>query len=97
MKFLTVILSSIILFCSCKNNKKEKEINESIAVIKKDTAPSIEFLWETDSVFKTPESALYDETRQVIYVSNVNLNPRKKDENGFISKLDKNGNITELE
>ncbi|MFI1744353.1 hypothetical protein [Thalassobellus sediminis] len=91
------ILSSIILFYSCKKNKEEKKINQPLVEIKNEKTPNLEFLWETDSVFKTPESALFDNARNVIYVSNVNLNPRKKDGNGFISKLDKNGNIIELE
>tara|TARA_R110002050_G_scaffold184989_3_gene318817 strand:+ start:55438 stop:56331 length:894 start_codon:yes stop_codon:yes gene_type:complete len=97
IKILTVILSSILLSYSCKNNKEEKKINPPLVVIENEKTPSLEFLWETDSVFKTPESALFDKTRNVIYVSNVNLNPRKKDGNGFISKLDKSGNIIELE
>jgi len=95
IKILVALLVNILLFYSCKNNKNK--VNEPIVVIENEKTPNLEFLWETDSVFKTPESALFDSTRNVIYVSNVNLNPRKKDENGFISKLDKNGNIIELE
>ncbi len=92
---LITLLFGIILFYSCKNNKKVNEANTLIVTEEK--TPNLEFLWETDSVLKTPESALYDNTRNVIYVSNVNLNPRQKDNNGFISKLDNNGNIIELE
>lgn len=53
-------------------------------------------VWETDRVFKTPESALYDEERDQIYVSNVNGKPTDKDNNGFISILNTDGSIKEL-
>ena len=44
----------------------------------------------------TPESVIYDKQRDVFYVSNLNQEPRKKDENGFISRMDKDGNILDL-
>lgn len=58
-------------------------------------------LWETDAVFWTPESIVFDNTRRVLYVSNFN------DRGGFrkagdtlynecISKVDLNGNIVEF-
>ncbi|MEZ4826961.1 MAG: SMP-30/gluconolactonase/LRE family protein [Bacteroidia bacterium] len=53
-------------------------------------------VWATDTLLRTPESALYDEARNVIYVSNVNLNPRQKDGNGFISKISTSGEIIDL-
>ena len=104
MSILSKITSVFLLilgfiYTSCKNNNKEqlpeKTINETIKI--EDTkAPHLDLIWETDSVFKTPESVLFDKEREVIYVSNVNLNPRKKDNNGFISKLAKDGRIIEL-
>lgn len=53
-------------------------------------------VWRTDTTLLTPESVIYDKERDILYVSNLNLEPRMKDANGFISKLDKEGNITEL-
>ena len=53
-------------------------------------------VWETDSLFNKPESALFDAKNQVIYVSNINGKYRTKDGNGFISKVDLNGNIMDL-
>lgn len=53
-------------------------------------------VWRTDTTLRTPESVIYDRERDILYVSNLNLEPRIKDANGFISKLDKEGNITEL-
>jgi DNA-binding beta-propeller fold protein YncE len=74
-----------LFFCVSKNKIESK------------TTQKLELLWSTDSVFKTPESAVYDEKRAVIYVSNMNLNPRQKDGNGFISKVAKDGKIIQLE
>lgn len=53
-------------------------------------------VWETEKVFKTPESALYDAERNQIYVSNINGKPTIKDGNGFISILDTNGVVIKL-
>lgn len=59
-------------------------------------AQKLEMVWEAEGL-KTPESALYDEERDVIYVSNINGNPTEKDGKGFISILNADGTIKELE
>lgn len=96
---LTLYLLGLFCFFSCKNEKQAEKEQDAPVVTEVETPskPKLERLWETDSILKTPESALYDKARQTIYVSNVNFNPRKKDENGFISKLDKNGSVIALE
>ena len=48
--------------------------------------------WSAEG-FKAPESALLDEARGVLYVSNVNGNPTDKDGNGYISKLSPDGTV----
>ncbi|MDH3693119.1 MAG: SMP-30/gluconolactonase/LRE family protein [Gammaproteobacteria bacterium] len=53
--------------------------------------------WETETIFKQPESAIYDEKRDILYVSNINGEGMAKDGNGFISKLELDGTVTELE
>ncbi len=58
--------------------------------------PHLQKLWETDTIFKIPESAVIDAENQVIYVSNVNGSPWELDGNGFISKIDFSGNILNL-
>ncbi len=58
---------------------------------------SVEKLWETEAVFKNPESALNDGQRGVIYVSNVNGDANAKDGNGFISRLSPDGRVLELQ
>ncbi|QGK73824.1 ATP-binding protein [Flavobacterium sp. SLB02] len=50
-------------------------------------------VWESDSLFLKPESALYDPSRKIIYISNINGEYLAKDGNGFISKIKTNGEI----
>jgi DNA-binding beta-propeller fold protein YncE len=50
-------------------------------------------LWETDPGLKIPESVLYDSVTGLIFVSNIEGNPSKKDSTGFISTLSADGNI----
>jgi len=59
-------------------------------------AQSFELVWETDAVFKVPESVCFDEIRNQIYVSNINGKPTVKDNNGFISILNTDGSIKKL-
>ena len=49
-------------------------------------------LWTIDGLSQ-PESALYDEKTDAVYISNVNGDPGAKDGNGFIAKAGLNGKI----
>jgi DNA-binding beta-propeller fold protein YncE len=70
--------------------------NSSIGQTIKKTGPALEQLWSSDTLFRTPESVIYDKVDHVFYVSNVNLKPWEKDGNGFISILDRKGKIKKL-
>ena len=59
-------------------------------------AQKLEKVWEAD-VLKVPESALYDASRDVIFVSNINGNSAEKDGKGFITLLNPDGTVKELE
>lgn len=57
----------------------------------------LEKAWETEPVFFTPESAVFDEKRDQIYISNYNTFPRDLETtDDFISVLDLNGKILSL-
>ncbi|MFD2515426.1 SMP-30/gluconolactonase/LRE family protein [Pontibacter locisalis] len=57
----------------------------------------LEQAWATDNTLRTPESALFDAQRNTIYVSNINkMSGSKKDGDGFISKVNNNGEVEEL-
>lgn len=52
--------------------------------------------WESDSLFLKPESALYDSSVDLIYISNINGEYLAKDGNGFISRIHTDGTIESL-
>ncbi len=91
-----LLLVSVISICvwSCNTKNKKKELKEDVKVEK--LKPSLELVWETDSLLTTCEAVLYDKASQTIYVSNVNNNPWGKDDNGFISTINTKGEITNL-
>lgn len=60
------------------------------------SAQQLEKVWETDVELKTPESVLFDEDRNVMYVANINGDPTEKDGNGFISILNSDGSAKNL-
>ena len=102
MNRLIISLSIVVLgsLFSCNSEKAKKESvkgESSLELVKKAPDPRFELVWETDSIFKTTESCLYDVKRDVIYVSSVNNAPRTKDNNGFISTLSKNGELIKLD
>ncbi|MGC6430525.1 MAG: hypothetical protein ACON5F_05745 [Jejuia sp.] len=92
MRKLPFYILIILAVLSCNNEKKNKKNNILIQAVE----PTLEFLWETDTLLTTCESVLYDKSSQTIYVANVNNAPWEKDNNGFISKLNTEGEITNL-
>lgn len=59
-------------------------------------AQQLEKVWETDKIFASPESVLYDNVSGFIYVSSINGNSGDKDGNGFISRLHTDGSVRDL-
>lgn len=60
-------------------------------------AQKLKKVWECSEGLKVPESVIYDEQRDVIYVANINGNSSEKDGNGFISVLNSDGTLKELQ
>jgi hypothetical protein len=54
---------------------------------------SLDKIWQSDTILRTPESVLYDAGAMILYVSNMNSAPGSKKESGFISKMDLNGKM----
>jgi DNA-binding beta-propeller fold protein YncE len=91
------LLTFALLFSLSCTPEKEQRTADIIEQVPEETAtPGLTQLWASDTLLRTPESVLYDRQREVIYVANVNLNPWEKDGNGFISRMDLQGNITDL-
>jgi sugar lactone lactonase YvrE len=53
--------------------------------------------WETDTLLKVPEGALYDANNKVIYVSNIDGQPWEKDNKGSIGKVGLDGKIISVD
>ncbi|MFC2107650.1 hypothetical protein ACFLRY_04885, partial [Bacteroidota bacterium] len=69
----------------------------SLAIIAQQNASNdYEKLWESEEVFQVPESVYCDNDNNILYVSNINGSAVVKDDNGFISKLGKDGKVVEL-
>lgn len=92
-KYIVITCLSLSLVFSCGKKKEQPKEVEAVKTIKK---PTLELIWETDSLLTTCESVLYDKASQTIYVSNINNGPWEKDNNGFISTINTKGEITEL-
>lgn len=80
------------MLASCKGGSKKKDTETDNVVRQLEIAE----IWRSDTSLMTPESVIYDRKRDLFYVTNMNMEPRLKDGNGFISKMDKVGNINDL-
>jgi outer membrane protein assembly factor BamB len=60
-------------------------------------AQRLEKVWQTTADLKTPESVLYYQEMDVIFVANINGDPTAKDGNGFISILNPDGSEKKLD
>lgn len=87
-KITSVILTLVILTMgsiSCSNQQK------------KAAKPELTKVWETEAIFKVPESVCYDPAEKMLYISNINGKPLDKDTNGFISKCGLDGKVISFE
>jgi sugar lactone lactonase YvrE len=55
--------------------------------------PKLEKVWESEPVFTTAESVIYDPVTKVIYVSNIDGQPWDEDGKGSIGKLGTDGKV----
>jgi len=53
--------------------------------------------WSTPLVFEVPESVFFDPEAGCCYVSNINGGPSQKNGKGFLSKVDINGEVLDLD
>ncbi|AUP80282.1 SMP-30/gluconolactonase/LRE family protein [Flavivirga eckloniae] len=94
---VTCVLIVLLLGLSCKEKRNTNQTQiESKIVVETKKSPSLDLVWQTDTLLTTCESTLYNKALDVIFVANVNNNPWEKDNNGFISTIDTKGNILEL-
>ena len=91
-KILSIVLMLLLVSCSSGKKKSGDDTGDVTAV---KTFELVE-VWKSDTLFRVPESVIYDKEGDVIYVSNLNYEPRIKDGNGFISRLSTTGEILDL-
>ncbi len=89
------IIALNINACSETNNQTNTEKNPAV-LDSSENSDTLAFITETAAEFKTPESVKYDKTNNILYVANINGKPSEKDGNGFISKLNIDGEIIDL-
>lgn len=79
-KILSVVFLTMLLFTIQSYSQKHQLVK----------------LWETDSVFKVPESVLFDKASKTLFISNIDgTEPWGKDGKGSIGKMGADGkNIT---
>lgn len=92
-KILSLVLLLFLVSCTSQKKKSGEDAGDAITVKKFELVE----VWKTDTLFRVPECVIYDKDNDVIYVSNMNDNPREKDGNGFISRLSTSGEILDLE
>lgn len=86
-------------FTACGGNTGEEQTTETTTQEMESQPEEISFeqVWATDTVMQTPESVIYDEARDAVYVANIGgVNAEGSDGDGFISKMAPDGSITEL-
>lgn len=99
MKKNLLLFGAMLVLASC-GQQPEAEEKEGSAVKESATEepsvkePSLSLVWETDTTLTTNESVLPYEG--MFFVSNIAGMPTDKDGVGFISKLDLDGQVTEL-
>jgi hypothetical protein len=97
MKQLTYFAMLLVLlgFTACKNEGNADEKEKQVEQVSNDTLKLTE-LWKTDTLLITSESVIFDEERNVFYVSCINgVSPWIHDGDGFIAKLGADGEIEE--
>ncbi|MBW2960925.1 hypothetical protein [Mesonia aestuariivivens] len=97
MKKLLILISLTLICCKQEESKKNTAVPKNPPIstsLKKGI--QLEKIWESDTLFKTPESVLFYKKNNTFLVSNVNENGWEMDGDGFISEIDSEGNIKSL-
>jgi len=101
MKKITILIVVVICLHACSGNNNatnESATNDSTTANASASQAasgnaSLQQVWQTDTVLTTVESALYDAASNIIYTSNIEGDPSKKDGKGSIGKVKPDGTI----
>lgn len=94
-----LFFSVVLLMYACGSSSNQAEENQAAA--EPAEAPglnvSLQEQWATDTVLRTPESVLYDDESDMIFVANIGtFNRESKDGDGFITVLAPDGIVDVL-
>ncbi len=91
MKSLSLILLALFTAVSCTTEKKQR-ITADFETVQDSTS----ILFSVEGLSQ-PEAVRYDETQNVYFISNFNGGGNDLDSNGFITKVDAEGNVVEMQ
>lgn len=97
-RFSTLVLLALF-FAYCTTKQTEPSTTDSQPELSAPAKLTIKLahVWASDTVLKTPESVLFDPNLGVYYVACIGGLPAdKKDNDGYIAKLDQKGNVIKL-
>jgi hypothetical protein len=88
-KSIIAISLALIVLAACKSGNTKSAAESPIQF-------ELTEIWKSDTLLTTSESVIFDRKRDILYVTNLNKEPRVKDGNGFISRLSTDGKISDL-
>lgn len=95
--YFPLALTALLTACGSTSENAQQAANESSSEAMATADITIEEAWSTDTVMVAPESVLYDDERDVIYVANIGeIDKEGQDGDGFISQLAPDGSVKEL-
>ena len=91
----TLLILTALFLGACSDDTQQSQVTTTETA--ENNAPKkgtvkLELLWETQG-FNNPESVIYHQSSNTLFVSNVNGSPVEKDGNGYISKMLLDGTI----
>ncbi len=91
----TLLILTALFLGACSDDTQQSQVTTTETT--ENNAPEkgtvkLELLWETQG-FNNPESVIYHQSNNTLFVSNVNGSPVEKDGNGYISKMLLDGTI----
>ena len=95
----TLLIFTVLILSACSDNAQTPQV--ITAETAENNSPEkgtakLELLWEAQG-FNNPESVIYHESSNTLFVSNVNGSPIEKDGNGYISKILLDGTILKMQ
>lgn len=93
MKHFTLIISLLLVLMSCKSPRTADTGSEAAT----GHTYALTELWKTDTLMRTCESVLYDNNRGILLVACINGSPAEKNGMGYISMLQPDGKVANLE